>query len=129
MSDYLVDKTSALLGKVLDGASSRQRILAQNIANAETPGYTRQDLSFEDELRTAITLPNSDPDAQIAAIERVSTMATTDTTTPSRSDGNNVQAEQEMTELAKNSLEYETAAQLLMMKLRGLRSAIFEGRR
>lgn len=128
MGDMFIDKASAVLGKVLDGASARQRVLANNIANAETPGFTRQDLDFEDQLREAMDDPSADFDSQIAAIEQVALGVTDDTKTPARADGNNVDIEREMTNLAKNSLQYETASQLLSMKLRGLNTAIHEGR-
>lgn len=129
MSDILVDKTSAILKKVLDGASVRQRVLANNIANVETPGFTRQQLSFEDELHAAMDQPSFNPETQIEAVERVALDVTSDTVTPARDDGNNVQIEREMTDMAKNSLQYETAAKLLTMKMRGMRDAIFDGRR
>ncbi len=121
------DTTDAILIKVLDGAAARQRALSDNIANADTPGYTRKTVRFEDELRTLISqdttsLPES------TSIDRVAISITDDTGAARGADGNNVVLEHEMADLAKNSLQYETTAQMMAMKFRELRSAIREGR-
>lgn len=129
MSDIFTDRTSAILAKVLDGAAARQRALANNIANAETPGYRRQDVDFATQLREVISRPVRDPQAIIRAVDAVETAISEDVTAPARLDGNSVNIEREMVELARNSLQYETSAQMLMMKLRGLKYAIHEGRR
>ncbi|KPP96465.1 MAG: flagellar basal-body rod protein FlgB [Bacteroidetes bacterium HLUCCA01] len=42
---------SLLLGKAMDAMSLRQRITAANVANADTPGYRRHQVDFEEELR------------------------------------------------------------------------------
>ena len=42
--------TSAALSSALDGLSARQRAIANNIANVNTPGYTAERVSFEDAL-------------------------------------------------------------------------------
>jgi flagellar basal-body rod protein FlgB len=129
MADSLFHNTTdAVLAKVLDGAASRQRALADNIANADTPGYTRKDVSFEQELRLLISQEGTDVPSIRDAVDRVAIAVTDDTTSPRGIDGNNVVLEREMADLAKNSLQYETTAQLLSMKFRELRSAIREGR-
>lgn len=48
----LIDSNhSLLLGKAMDAMSLRQRITAANVANADTPGYRRHQVDFEEELR------------------------------------------------------------------------------
>jgi len=116
------------MSKVLDGTSSRHRVLANNIANAETPGYTRKDISFEDQLTAAITTHNNDPKEQKNAIDQVPVRISEDAVSPRRNDGNNVNIEREMATLAKNTLQYEIAAQYISRKFSGLRKVIFEGR-
>ena len=129
MSDFFVDPTSAALAKTLDGSSARERVLADNIANAETPLYTRKDISFEHELSAALSTADANPDAQIAAIDRIQPQSHPDLTTPRRLDGNNVEIEHEMANMAENSLRFDSSAQLLAMRIRLLRMAIHEGRR
>jgi flagellar basal-body rod protein FlgB len=129
MADMMFDKTTAVLAKVLDGTATRQRVLADNLANVDTPHYTRRDLNFEGELRDRMSQSTTDPDTHIRAIEEMALHVEDDTASPYRVDGNNVDIEREMVEVAKNSLQYESAAQLLSMKIRGLRSAISEGKK
>ena len=43
-----------IVQSALDAVMLRQKLIAHNIANAETPGYKRLDLIFEDELRKAM---------------------------------------------------------------------------
>ena len=128
MDDRLVDRTSAVLAKVLDGASARQRVLADNIANVGTPNYIRKEVRFEAQLHEAMTRAPQDPADDVENIDNVPLDITADKRTPPDAHGNNVDIEREMVDMAKNSLQYETATQLLSMEYRELRSAIHEGR-
>ena len=49
----LVDKTMQLLHRSLDLRSARQRVIASNLANEETPGYRANDLQFAQQLQAA----------------------------------------------------------------------------
>lgn len=42
---------SRLMSRAMDTYTLRQRITAANIANVDTPGYNRNEVRFEDELR------------------------------------------------------------------------------
>ena len=50
----MFDLTIQAIQTSLDGLAARQRIIAQNVANAETPGYTAQNVNFEDSLRARV---------------------------------------------------------------------------
>jgi len=67
MTDFFTDRTTAVLTTVLNGTASRQRALAGNIANAETPGFHRQDVDFATQLSIQVNQPDADPDDVIAA--------------------------------------------------------------
>jgi flagellar basal-body rod protein FlgB len=107
----------------LDEASTRQQAISSNIANVNTPGYQRMDVSssFERAFSSALTdLGNGqsigqmpDPSIETAAVQG-----------PARPDGNTVQIEQEMVGLAQNSAKYEFAAQMTSLNLHGLKYAI-----
>jgi flagellar basal-body rod protein FlgB len=129
MADLFLDTTSVVLAKVLDGSARRQRVLADNIANADTPGYTRQDLPFDAQLREVINRPGLAHAARAAEVEEIPLHTHPDYDSPRRLDGNNVNIEREMVGVAKNTLQYETAIQMLSMKFRALKSAIHEGKR
>jgi flagellar basal-body rod protein FlgB len=111
-----------------DGAAERQKALADNIANVDTPGYTRKEVSFEGALTDILQQDGLHPHAEIAAIRRVVADVREDVSSPRRADGNNVDIEREMVTLAKNSLQYEATAQFLSERIKGLRNAIKEGR-
>lgn len=107
-----------LLVRVLDGCAERHRILAANVANADTPGYKRMDLCFADVLRRALGSGGR------GAISKARWRPEVDVKSPSRADGNNVCLDIEMTEIAKNRLLYETTVAALRRKIALVRSAI-----
>jgi len=125
--DLFTDLTSAALGKVLDGTALRQRALAENIANVDTPGYQRKDVSFSEQLKEALE-GTSLPENALRRLEAVVPQSVVANSQTLRPDGNTVDIDKEMTEISKNTLEYETSAQLLDGKLRLLRTAITGGR-
>ena len=49
----LIDRTMQLLNRTLDLRQARQRVIASNIANEETPGYRATELNFQDSLQAA----------------------------------------------------------------------------
>jgi flagellar basal-body rod protein FlgB len=126
--DILADPASAALSKSLEGTSARQQAIAKNLANVETPGYLRQDVSFLDSLQSALDTSGSDHERaqRIAAVEP---FTMTDPSRPPKADGNSVDIDFEMAELAKNNLRFESSATALSLKIRMLRTAINEGRR
>ena len=106
---------------MLDVSMARQNALASNVANINTPGYKRYDVSatFQQELQRA---------AQTGDVTKLQTLVPkieVDDKTPSfRLDGNNVNLEREMVELTKNSTQYEVSATLLMKRYKMIRMAI-----
>ncbi len=122
----LTDVTAEALERGLDGAHRRQRVIAQNLANIETPGYRAKSVDFEDQLAEAINGQR----AQRASGERPSLQCRPTVgfrNTPARGDGNTVDIEVETVELAKNSLHYKYRSRLLRKKLQMLHRAINGG--
>lgn len=99
-----------VMEKAADAAWTRNEILANNIANATTPGYKRQDVDFESQFRQA--LKNSkytSIDAKVSGLRASSLKPRiyTDSANYSyRLDGNNVDMDTENVELASNQLRY-----------------------
>lgn len=54
MSIFASDGVAMTLRSALDGLSLRQRVIADNIANVDTPGFRARSVEFEDSLRAAI---------------------------------------------------------------------------
>ena len=100
-----------VLDKASDAAWTRNEIIANNIANVDTPGYKRQDLNFEDELERA--LGNSKyktMDAKVANLKNkhLEARVVNDYSGFSyRTDKNNVDIDTENVMLAANQLKYQ----------------------
>lgn len=130
------DLSISLLSKSLDGAEARHKALADNIANANTPGYKRSDVPFQEMLRHAVSgratmvtthvnhLPGRSGVSRLA-FEPIKVADSSRI----RVDGNNVDIEAEMAKLAENSLMYSVLSDLLSRRISLLRSVINEGRR
>jgi len=125
-----------LLEKSLGAASLRQRVSANNIANVNTPGFRKSDVIFEDVLQQAmggdfmISQVRTHPghlskDKSFFEIEPQIILS--DATTI-RNDGNNVDIEAEMAQVAQTNLYYNSLAQQLSAKLKDLKSVIQGGR-
>jgi len=109
------DPTANALVHLLDATALRHRVLADNLANSDTPGFTRKDVSFEGELADAVKQGN---------LENFQPRVEADSTASQRGDGNNVSFEHEIAELNKNALLHQMAIQLLQSKLSMQRAAI-----
>ncbi|MCR5846567.1 MAG: flagellar basal body rod protein FlgB [Lachnospiraceae bacterium] len=100
-----------VLDKAADGAYLRHEAISNNIANATTPNYKRQDVAFEDALRASIlgaTEGSLDKKVHNANLSNVHPKVYTDVGgTAYRLDGNNVDPETENIYLAKNQLYYQ----------------------
>ena len=110
----------------------RELLLGRNIANVETPGYRRQTVPFENQLRAALDTTGV-PLATTRAGHMVAGSASNSTPMMSptaaemlggRNDGNSVDLEQEMTDLADTTIRYYAIADALKSKLSILRQAI-----
>jgi flagellar basal-body rod protein FlgB len=117
------DPSSRLLGALLDAAALRARVLAGNVANQNTPGYTRQVVRFEELLRSAI-----EGGRAAEAVDRTAPEVVADTDTPARADGNNVNLELELSAARENRLLYEMYSAIKASRAELIRSAIESGR-
>jgi flagellar basal-body rod protein FlgB len=110
----MLDPTMQAIQGSLDGLAARQRIIAQNLANSETPGYTAQTVSFEDSLASAVG--NGDP-AQASITTGVSS-------DPANINGNNVSVDTETLGLEDVGLRYQMMAEAMNNKFRVLHDAL-----
>jgi flagellar basal-body rod protein FlgB len=95
---------SPALRVALDGLAARQRVIANNVANIQTPGFTAQDVTFEAAMASAL---GSDPGASVSDL--ASTLAVASTTDAAREDGNNVSLERETLLGSETNLRYSLA--------------------
>lgn len=115
----LESPNSRLLLSLLDASAQRARVIAGNVANQNTPGYRRQVLSFEDELRDALARGRGA--GELAALEPT---LREDALTPARADGNNVNLELEMSAMRQNRLLYEMYSTLHASRMNLIAAAL-----
>ena len=123
LDGLFLSPTLQSLRLTMDDAALRQQAISSNIANVNTPGYQRMDVSstFQQAYSDALTsLGNGETvgDMPDATIETAAVQG------PARPDGNTVQLEQEMVGLAQNSARYEFAGQMLAQNFHGIKYAI-----
>jgi flagellar basal-body rod protein FlgB len=105
----------ALLAQILDAAAMRHRVIAQNVANVNTPGYHRREVVFEADLARALASGEQPGSVKPHVIIADG---------PERVDGNTVDIDREMNDLTRNALLYEAAAQLITSRLASQRASI-----
>ena len=110
--------TTGMLEGLLNVTSNRNRIIGQNLANNNTPGYHRMDVNFGEALTEEMAAARSgarrNAKAGVLEVEGL----------PERADGNNVDMDTELGEMNRNALMYQTWLQLLGSRLRMMRTAI-----
>jgi flagellar basal-body rod protein FlgB len=113
----LFDTTQTALERAMSGTSARQSVLAENLANANTPGYQRRDVDFQSALRSAL----SDGKAAVAATP-LNTVV--DGSAPLRADGSNVDVEREGSAIARVGLEHDALVSVATTRNAILRAAM-----
>ncbi len=115
-----------VLDKAADASALRNKAIANNMANIDTPGYKRQDVSFAAELEEALRHSRFESlDDKVGSIKlnRLRGRQYTDSEGYSyRLDGNNVDVETEGAELAKNNLLYNGLTQSITAEFQNLRA-------
>ncbi len=123
------DITQISMAKALDGLAARHKALAANVANADTPGYQRIQVAFEDQLRNALAQSAPLDSSASAGVRAVAPQTTIDETAQPRENGNTVNIDSEMAQLSENTLGYQAVLRAASIKGEMLRNAIWEGKR
>jgi flagellar basal-body rod protein FlgB len=98
----------------MDLLSTRQKLVASNIANIDTPGYKSKDIDFQFEFMSL---------AKGAAPNVIDTAGL-----QTKNDGNNVSLDRETRLLAENAMRFNLASTLIQSQIRITRMAIEEGK-
>jgi flagellar basal-body rod protein FlgB len=99
----LVDSTQQLLEAAMRGSWQRETALTNNIANADTPGYEREEVNFESALRGAMNGGESPEGIQFQTEVQPEQVGP---------NGTAVSVDQESTKLAENGLDYQALTQV-----------------
>ena len=114
-----------VLDKAMDASWLRNEAISNNLANADTPGYKRQDVNFETQLAKALRSSRyKTMDAKVADVKmnRLNPIAYTDYAGFSyRIDGNNVDPDTEGVYLAKNQVVYQGLYQSVNEEFKNLK--------
>lgn len=140
MFDQIHAMTRTLHG-ALDGLSARQRVISNNLANADTPGFKASEVAFEAQLQKGLAqakggdagslagylthekhlpLDGLPADPPISVLQPMTSM---------RNDRNSVDLELEMTRMAQASVSYSAVSQMLAGRFSGIKYVIDEGGR
>lgn len=109
-----MDAVSTLLAHALEAQGLQQRLLAENVANMDTPGYHPKTLSFQQQLARAANLP------QMLAVKP----QVVSSSGIYRNDGNGVDPDKTMVDLSRAAMRYATLSQLFGSRMNQLTSAI-----
>jgi len=115
----LFDITDAALQQGMAGAGLRQQLLANNLANVNTAGFKRSDVDFQSTLASALSSGRPD-----SAVGSLTFQPQVDNVTSMRADGNNVSADQELSEMTANAVQYEALAAVQKARFGWLRTAM-----
>jgi flagellar basal-body rod protein FlgB len=125
--------------RFMDLAVRRQKLIASNLSNVDTPGYKTVDIDFDRELESQLAGPAGQGISMAVTDARhLATTSGAHQALPAqarevenltlRNDLNNVNIDREMAELSTNAMKFAAVAQMIAGKFRTLKSAITEGR-
>jgi flagellar basal-body rod protein FlgB len=107
-----------LLEAGIKAENLRQKAIAGNVANLETPGYHRFDVRFDELLAKALD------SSEAVDIDEIEPQIYRPMQTPVKSNGNDVNLEAEVGEMVKNILRYKAYIRLLNKKYNQLELAM-----
>ena len=124
------------LEKSLNASWLRNETISNNISNVNTPGYKRESVAFESILKASmqnigiegkVTHEKHLPIGNVG-IDHIEPSISKDFNSKYRRDGNNVNIDVEMANLAKNTIQYNMMTQRVSGKLSKLKSIVKDGR-
>lgn len=114
----IFDSTQLVLDRAISGATLRNSVLANNVANVDTPGFQPSDVNFQAALKGAIAAGPSAVEALQFKPE------TSGVPIALRADGNGVDPEAESAKLAENGLELSALVQVAGARVQIMKTAM-----
>ncbi len=136
-TDGIFNRTFSVLERALDLRSLNHRVQAANIANLDTPNYkavemdVSKEMNREREARRGVALTRTHANhlpVQTPSRERITLKAARPPEYSLKGDGNTVDIDRTMGQLAKNTLLYNASIKLISRKFKGLKNAISGGK-
>jgi len=115
-----------VLSKAADASWTRNEVIANNIANVDTPDYKRKDVSFETQLQKSLSGSGSlDTKVKELNLSTITGEVYTDLSTLSyRKDGNNVDISTESANLAENQIRYYSLLDSMSQEFSRIKTAL-----
>lgn len=117
-----------VLDKAADTSWTRESLIANNLANVNTPNYKRQDINFQSALKTELgkfKYTSLDKKIENVDLRRLNPAVYTDSASYSyRLDGNNVDVDTEQVELATEQIKYQALTKSISSEFERLRTVI-----
>ena len=120
----LFDTTQLAVERAMSGASLRNEAIANNIANANTPGFVPGDVDFHTALASALSDDERETDQVQESLHAASFETQADGTVKMRADGSGFDVDAQAAQLAANGLEYEALIAVAKGRIDILKSAI-----
>jgi flagellar basal-body rod protein FlgB len=116
------DESAQITNKMLELSMGRQKVIANNLANANTPGYVRHEFDFEKELADLVK------SGDIRDLRGLQGKVVKDLEAgPARLDGNNISVSDELNQMMQNNVLYGLLSRAYSTKMGILRAAIGGG--
>ena len=109
----MLDPLAVRIERYMDLLSARQKLVASNIANADTPGYKTQDVDFQFEFMSMA----QGQSPQVLQAQGL----------PEKTDGNNVNIDREARLLSENQMRFNLASVLVKGQFKTVLEAIQGG--
>jgi flagellar basal-body rod protein FlgB len=116
----LFDPSIVGIEKAMQGSLLRQQVLANNIANANTPGYQRSDVDFQSALAQAF----SSGTPTTSQLDQITFSPELASTGAMQVDGNTVDINTENADLSENTLDYQALESVMGTRMSILKTAI-----
>ena len=127
---FLTSNTMLMTERAMNYLWKKQAVIADNVANAETPGYKAKYVTFEQELRQKLEQASADegqvPVGRKAMREGIldSNIVTHEANETARMDGNGVNVTEQNVELSRTYIQYQLTTRAFSDEISRLRAAI-----
>lgn len=124
--ELLTSNSSLMMEKALGYLWTKQAAIADNVANAETPGYREKVVTFEDSLKSKLLLASRQaaPVKSMRQVLETTPFSVTEQKVQTRMDDNGVNVTAQMSEAIRNAYQMRYVMSSINSGLNTLRTAI-----
>ena len=133
----IFNQTISMLERHLDLRSIKHKLVTSNVANMDTPNYKAFNIMVEEELEKSMKSQNQPipkksnprhfPLDGVHSSMHLSVQAVKEDPYSLKGDGNTVDIDKAMTDMAENSIMYNAGAKILAKKFQGIKNVIRGG--